>query len=118
MMHVVAILIDSISQAVVSPALAMQMDTIGDSAVPGWSMTLPTSDNIYKTVAMRFIQLAGMVGILKGSTGVIRFSSPEQHPKKPPTLIAPLAQLLFGMLGLVPETVILMAEDLITRFGF
>lgn len=119
----VGILLDALHQVIsllasnASP-LAVQMEPIGNSALPQWSVSFDQGENIYMTVVMRFIQLVGFVAILKGSTGTMRYFSPEQHPKKPPNLFAPLTQLFLGMLCLVPEAVIDMAMDLVNRVNW
>lgn len=98
--------------------ISMQVEPVGAAALPSWSITFKQGDSIYMTVVLRFIQLVGFVGILKGSVGTMRYVSPEPHPKKPPSLFAPLAQIFFGMLALVPEVVIAMASDLVDRVNW
>lgn len=100
------------------PALAVQIHHVGAAALPEWSITKPEGGSIYETVVLRFIQLIGMVGVLKGSLGLMRYYSPERHPKAPPTVAMPLTQFLLGLMALVPEVVVGMAYDLFERINW
>lgn len=95
-----------------------QMTETGSAAMPDWALPETEGSSIYMTFTLKLIQLLGIIGVLKGSTGLMRYVSPEPHPKKPATIAAPLFQLLFGMLGMVPETVVAMGQDILARVGW
>jgi len=101
-----------------STVIQAQMTETGDAAMPDWALPDTDGNSIYMTFTLKLIQLLGIIGVLKGSVGIMRYVSPEPHPKKPPTVAGPLFQLLFGMLGMVPQTVVDMGMDILERVGW
>lgn len=108
--------IDALSQG--AGMIQAQMTETGSAAMPDWAISEPSGDSIYMTFTLKLIQLLGMIGVLKGAVGTMRYVSPEPHPKKPATVAGPLLQLFFGMMGLVPETVISIGQDILVRVGW
>lgn len=94
------------------------MQGIGQSAVPGWALQSTDTGSPYLSAVHKFIQLLGLIGVLKGARGIMLYFSPEHHPKKPPNLGAPGFMLLIGMMAMVPNTVYLMALDFFQRLGW
>ncbi|CAM3787030.1 hypothetical protein VRRI112168_00400 [Vreelandella rituensis] len=113
----VALTMPAVIDFLSSAAIVVQ-GNIGNSAIPGWALVSTDDPDPMTELALKFLQLMGLIGVLKGSVGTMRFFSPDPHPKKPPTLAGPLFQILFGMLAMVPQTVIDIGQDALQRVGW